>query len=80
MINATVFENNKTQAVRLPVAVRFPSSVKKVVVRAIGKERIISPLENTWDSFFLNPETSVSEDFLEERAVQTESPRESFDD
>lgn len=80
MISATVFENNKTQAVRLPVPVRFPSSVKKVVVRAIGKERIISPLESTWDSFFLNPETSVSDDFLTERAEQTESQRESFDD
>ncbi|BBN60270.1 type II toxin-antitoxin system VapB family antitoxin [Hydrogenovibrio marinus] len=80
MINATVFENNKTQAVRLPVAVRFPDSVKKVVVRVVGKERIISPLKNTWDSFFLNPETSVSDDFLNERAEQTEALRESFDD
>ena len=50
------------------------------MVRAIGKERIISPLESTWDSFFLNPETSVSDDFLTERAEQTESQRESFDD
>ena len=80
MINATVFENNKTQAVRLPVPVRFPNSVKKVVVRVIGKERVISPLESTWDSFFLNPETSVSDDFLEERAEQIENQRESFDD
>lgn len=81
MINSTVFENNKTQAVRLPIPVRFPSSVKKVVVRTIGKERVISPLENTWDSFFLNPEAScVSEDFLNERAEQTETQRESFDD
>lgn len=80
MINATVFENNKTQAVRLPVPVRFPSSVKKVVVRAMGKERIISPIENTWDSFFLNPENTASDDFLNERAEQTETPRESFDD
>lgn len=81
MITATVFENNKTQAVRLPIPVRFPSSVKKVVVRSIGKERVISPVENTWDSFFLNPEAySVSEDFLNERAVQTETQRESFDD
>lgn len=80
MINATVFENNKSQAIRLPVSVRFPSSVKKVVVRSMGKERIISPVENTWDSFFLNPDSAVSEDFLNERAEQTESKRESFDD
>ncbi|WP_130537672.1 type II toxin-antitoxin system VapB family antitoxin [Thiomicrorhabdus indica] len=80
MINATVFENNKTQAIRLPVPVRFPRSVKKVVVRAIGQERIISPIENTWDSFFLNPENTASDDFLDERAEQTEALRESFDD
>lgn len=80
MINATVFENNKTQAVRLPVSVRFPKSVKKVVIRSIGKERIISPIENTWDSFFLDPEIKISDDFLNERAEQTECLRESFDD
>lgn len=80
MVNATVFENNKTQAVRLPVSVRFPDSVKRVVVRAVGKERIISPIENTWDSFFLSSEAPVSDDFLDERAEQTETSRESFDD
>ena len=80
MITATVFENNKTQAVRLPVAVRFPDSVKKVAVRTLGQERIISPLENAWDSFFLSPESMVSDDFLNERAAQIETPRESFDD
>ena len=80
MITATVFENNKTQAVRLPVAVRFPESIKKVSVRAVGKERVISPIENTWDSFFLNPETPVSDDFMNERAKQTQAPRDSFDD
>jgi antitoxin VapB len=80
MVNATVFENNKTQAVRLPVSVRFPESVKKVVVRSIGKERIISPIENTWDSFFLSPELITSDDFMNERAEQTETIRETFDD
>jgi len=80
MVNATVFENNKSQAVRLPVSVRFPNSVKKVVIRSIGNSRIISPIDSTWDSFFLNPETQVSDDFLNERGDQTETQRESFDD
>jgi len=39
----TVFVNNRTQAVRLPVDSRFPENVKKVVVRIIGKDRILSP-------------------------------------
>lgn len=80
MINATVFENNKTQAVRLPVSVRFPETVKKVSIRVLGNERIICPVDNTWDSFFLVPESTVSDDFMIERAEQTETPRESFDD
>jgi len=73
----TVFVNNRTQAVRLPVDSRFPENVKKVVVRVIGKDRILSPVENTWDTFFLS-EDGVSDDFMTERASQEQSERESF--
>lgn len=73
----TVFENNRTQAVRLPAETRFPESVKKVSVRVVGRERILSPVENTWDSFFQGDKT-VSDDFMMERPGQTESKRESF--
>lgn len=73
----TVFENNRTQAVRLPVDSRFPDGVKKVVVRTVGKDRVLSPVENTWDSFFLS-EDSVTDDFMPERASQEQSERESF--
>lgn len=77
MTQSTVFVNNRSQAVRLPADMRFPENVKKVFVRAIGKERIISPIENTWDSFFMS-ESSVSDDFMAERATQTQSKREEF--
>lgn len=77
MIQGSIFVNNKTQAVRLPINVRFDDSIKRVVIRKLGKERILSPLENTWDSFFLTEET-LSDDFLTERAEQTESVREAF--
>lgn len=77
MIQGSIFVNNKTQAVRLPVEARFDDSIKRVVIRKVGKERILSPLDNTWDSFFLAEET-VSDDFLNERAEQTESIREGF--
>ncbi|MCG8632555.1 MAG: type II toxin-antitoxin system VapB family antitoxin [Desulfobacterales bacterium] len=73
----TVFQNNRTQAVRLPVDSRFPDKVKKVVVRIVGKDRVLSPVENTWDSFFLS-EDSVTDDFMTERASQEQSERESF--
>jgi antitoxin VapB len=39
----TVFVNNRTQAVRLPLDVRLPEGVQKVEIRAKGKERIIAP-------------------------------------
>ena len=73
----TVFVNNRTQAVRLPVDSRFPENVKKVVVRTIGKDRVLSPVENTWDSFFLSDD-GVTDDFMQERASQEQSERESF--
>ncbi len=73
----TVFQNNRTQAVRLPVDSRFPEKVKKVVVRIVGKDRVLSPVENTWDSFFLSKD-GVTDDFMKERASQEQSERESF--
>ncbi len=73
----TVFVNNRTQAVRLPLDVRFPEGVHKVEVRAKGHERIISPIGQTWDSFFLGGPT-VSEDFLSERASQHQPEREAL--
>ncbi len=74
---ASVFINNRTQAVRLPVDSRFPENIKKVNVRVVGKERILSPVENTWDSFFLS-KTSVTDDFITERASQQQADREAF--
>lgn len=73
----TVFTNNRSQAVRLPVEVRFPDGVKKVEVRARGSERIISPVGQTWDSFFHGGVT-VTEDFLPHRASQAQGEREAF--
>lgn len=77
MAISPVFNNNRTQAVRLPAEMRFPDSVKKVEVRVAGRERIIAPAESTWDSFFLGA-TSATEDFMAERASQSQTERESL--
>lgn len=77
MTIATLFTNNRSQAVRFPADVRFPEGVKKVLVRARGAERVISPVNQTWDSFFHDGPV-VTDDFLPERAVQTEAQRESL--
>lgn len=78
MTTSTIFTNNRTQAVRLPADMRFPASVKKVNIRAVGKERVISPSESAWDSFFLSGAPAASDDFMSERPSQQQPERESF--
>ena len=73
----TVFVNNRTQAVRLPLDVRFPEGVHKVAIRVKGQERIIAPIGKTWDSFFLDG-PRVSDEFLSERASQQQPEREAL--
>lgn len=77
MAIGSVFENNRTQAVRLPAETRFPKEVKKVFVRVVGQDRVISPVKKSWDSFFLSEE-GVTDDFLAERATQEQPEREPF--
>ncbi len=77
MSTGSVFVNNRTQAVRLPADSRFPDDVKQVNVRVMGKDRVLSPVTNTWDSFF-TAEQGASEDFMNERATQEQAERESF--
>jgi antitoxin VapB len=75
MTATTVFNNNRSQAIRLPAEMRLPDNVKRVDVRARGCERIIAPLGQTWDSFFLDGE-KVADDFMETRASQDQPARE----
>jgi len=77
MPKGSVFVNNRTQAVRLPAETRFPDDVKQVTVRVIGKDRVLSPVDSSWDSFFLSRE-KVSDDFMQERASQEQPDREEF--
>ena len=68
MIEASVFMTNLSQAVRLPAEVRFSEEIKKLSVRVSGSDRILSPLNQSWDSFFLNDQ-AVSDDFMNEREI-----------
>ena len=76
MMITSIFMNNRTQAVRLPSVYRFSEQTQKVFVRQVGVERVISPVDQVWDSFFDNPALQVSEDF--ERVEQINSEREAF--
>jgi antitoxin VapB len=77
MSQGSIYMSNRTQNVRLPADVRFPETVKSVTVRVVGNDRILSPVENTWDSFFLG-NAPVTDDFLTERAGDFQSEREAF--
>ena len=77
MRTGSIFMNDRTQAVRLPAEVRFPEHVKHVYVRVVGKDRILSPVDSSWDSFFLTGERP-SADFMEERPDQKQPEREPF--
>jgi antitoxin VapB len=77
MATTTVFTNNRSQAIRLPAELRLPDNVKRVDVRARGCERIIAPLGQTWDSFFLSS-LLVADDFMETRASQDQPERDAL--
>ncbi len=77
MTTSTVFINNRSQAIRLPAALRLPANVKRVDVRARGCERVIAPFGQTWDSFFLDS-PDVADDFLATRASQEQPEREAL--
>lgn len=51
-MQTSVFFNNRTQAVRIPAKFRFDDDVKAVMIRKVGNERILTPIDGVWDSFF----------------------------
>lgn len=61
MMTAKIFENGRSQAVRLPRECRF--SGEEVVVNKIGDIVMLMPKENKW-SGFLNSLNLFSEDFM----------------
>lgn len=75
-VETTVFLSNRSQAVRLPKAVALPDDVKRVEIIAVGRTRIISPAEESWDSWF-DGET-VSADFMSDREQPQPQEREGF--
>lgn len=55
MTQTTIFHSNRSQAVRLPKDVAFPSDVKHVTILRDGKRRVIVPADSLWDEFFNTP-------------------------
>ena len=71
MMTAKLFENGRSQAVRLPKEYRFNGD--EVAINKVGDIVILMPKENKW-SAFLNSLELVSDDFMsdgrEQPAVQ----------
>ena len=58
-----IFENGKSQAVRLPKKFRF--SGKEVFVQRVGQAVVLLPKEEAWQTF-LNGVDSFTDDFFQE--------------
>jgi antitoxin VapB len=55
MTRTTLFQTNRSQAVRLPKDVAFPDTVREVAILRDGVRRVIVPADVTWDDFFDAP-------------------------
>ena len=76
METAKVFENGRSQAVRLPKKYRFDSD--EVYVHKVGEAVMLVPKDDLWQTF-LNGLNGFTEDFFENgRDAATESKRDSL--
>ena len=76
MTTAKVFENGRSQAVRLPKEYRF--SDDEVLVNKIGEIVMLIPKSSKWNGF-LNGLNMFSDDFMADgRENQTEQERDSI--
>lgn len=51
MTRTTLFQSNRSQAVRLPKDVAFPPGVREVAIIRDGARRVIVPATAIWDDF-----------------------------
>ncbi|HLO78567.1 MAG TPA: type II toxin-antitoxin system VapB family antitoxin [Magnetospirillum sp.] len=61
MTRTTLFQSNRSQAVRLPKDVAFPEGVKDVAILRDGARRVIVPANAVWDDFFAAPGADIAE-------------------
>ena len=66
MLTAKIFENGRSQTVRLPKECRFLSD--EVLVNKIGDIVILLPKSSNWDSFAAAIDM-FSDDFMDDRRI-----------
>lgn len=65
----------KEQIVTMPKEAEFHANVTTVKVIVAGNERILRPINRTWDDFF---QSAATVDFCNARSSQYQSEREQF--
>lgn len=70
MMTAKVFENGRSQAVRLPKEYRFSSD--EVMINKVGDIVFLIPMHSKWDSF-MRAIDMFSEDFMAEGRAEGKS-------
>ncbi len=76
MMTAKVFENGRSQAIRLPKAYRFDE--KEVAVHKIGDVLMVMPKKKSWDGLLASLDL-FSDDFMSEgRSQDDQQERESL--
>ena len=75
MHQGAFFQRNRTQAIRLPKAVALPDDVKRVDRVAVGRTLIITPVGESWVSWFDGE--GVTADFMVERDQLAQQERKS---
>ena len=73
MVRTTLFQSNRSQAVRLPKEVAFPAGVREVRILREGLRLVIVPENAVWDDFFSAPRIDLGE-----RDQPQAQPREAF--
>ncbi|MCK4621004.1 MAG: antitoxin [Desulfuromonadales bacterium] len=75
MKTAKIFQNGRSQAVRLPKEFRFDD--KEVFIKKSGRVVCLIPRTDSWDILFDSLE-KFSRDFMTERVQPEQDKRESF--
>jgi antitoxin VapB len=75
MVTAKLFQNGKSQAVRLPKEFRFEGN--QVFIKRVGHAVLLIPFDDAWQTFFDSLDL-FSPDFMSERQQPAQQVRENL--
>jgi antitoxin VapB len=75
MNTAKIFQNGRSQAVRLPKDFRFDGD--EVFVHKVGNAVVLLPVRHSWDTFFESL-SKFSNDFMQDGRLQPEVQERDF--